>query len=99
MLAEKNDKIAKAYTILEVMSQDRVARMAYEAREAEIRDQLTREEEAREAIEEGIQKGIQQGIEQGKIDMTRKMLEAGMEVAQVQQISGLSLEQIEQLKK
>ncbi|MDD4627401.1 MAG: Rpn family recombination-promoting nuclease/putative transposase, partial [Syntrophomonas sp.] len=54
MLATKNEEIKKALSILEIVSQDEKARMLYEAREAEIRDQITRIDSARE---EGIEEG------------------------------------------
>jgi len=46
MLAEKNQDIKKAYDLLQIVSKDEKARMLYEAREAELRDQLTRMESA-----------------------------------------------------
>ena len=42
MLAEKNQDIKKAYDLLQIISKDEKARMLYDAREAELRDQLTR---------------------------------------------------------
>lgn len=42
MLAEKNKDIKKAYDLLQIISKDEKAGMLYEAREAELRDQLTR---------------------------------------------------------
>ncbi len=42
MLAEKNQDIKKAYDLLQIISKDEKARMLYDAREAALRDQLTR---------------------------------------------------------
>lgn len=56
MLAEKNENIKTAYEILKRVSKSKEARMAYDARQAEIMDQLTRENTARE---EGMQEGIE----------------------------------------
>ena len=42
MLAEKNTDIGNAYNLLKIISKDEKARMAYEAREAELMDQRTR---------------------------------------------------------
>ena len=47
MLAKKNENIKEAYEILQKVSKSKEARMAYEARQAEIMDQLTREETAK----------------------------------------------------
>jgi len=41
MLAEKNQNIKKAYDLLQIISKDEKARMLYEAREAERRDQIS----------------------------------------------------------
>ncbi len=48
MLAKKNENIKAAYEILQRVSKSKEARMAYEARQAEIMDQLTREKSAEE---------------------------------------------------
>ena len=58
MLAEKNKDIKKAYDLLQIISKDELARMRYEAREAELRDQLTRIKTAkREGKAEGRAEG------------------------------------------
>jgi len=41
MLADKNQDIKKAYDLLQIISKDEKARMLYEAREAERRDQIS----------------------------------------------------------
>ncbi|MDD3880197.1 MAG: DUF4351 domain-containing protein, partial [Syntrophomonas sp.] len=69
MLATKNEEIKKALSILEIVSQDEKARMLYEAREAEIRDQITRIESAREeGLKEGMEKGMEKGMEEGEVN-------------------------------
>ncbi|MEQ8199553.1 MAG: DUF4351 domain-containing protein [Clostridiaceae bacterium] len=66
MLAKKNENIKSAYHILQKMSRNKEARMAYEARQAEIMDQLTREKTAKEeGMAEGIVKGRMEGIVEG----------------------------------
>lgn len=47
MLAEKNENIKTVYEILQRVSKSKEARMAYEATQAEIMDQLTREKSTR----------------------------------------------------
>lgn len=68
MIAEKDNHIKKAYEILQVASMDKAKRLAYEAREAELMDQRTREEDARE-------QGIQQGVQQAKLESARAFLD------------------------
>jgi len=69
MLAEKNQDIKKAYDILQIVSKDEKARMLYEAREAELRDQLTRMESAET-------KGEAKGEVKGMIRSICQFLEA-----------------------
>ena len=56
MLAKKNEDILEAYDAIKVASMSKEARMAYEARIAEIMDSKTREYEA---WEDGERKGIE----------------------------------------
>ena len=91
MLAEKNEGIQRAYEVLKRVSEDEAARMAYEAREAEIRDQLTREKVARE-------EGIEEGIEQGKIEVAKKLIFANIDMSIIVMSTGLSEEQITKIK-
>ncbi len=63
-----------------------------------------REKGKKEGIKEGIKQGIKQGIEQGieqgskqsKIEMAKKMLDF-MNIEQIEEITGLSLKEIDQL--
>ncbi|MBW6408743.1 Rpn family recombination-promoting nuclease/putative transposase [Clostridium weizhouense] len=95
MLAEKNENIKTAYEILERASKSKEARMAYEARQAEIMDQMTREKTARE---EGLRKGIEQGIEKGKIENARSFLLLGVDIEKVAKGTGLSIDFVKKLK-
>lgn len=102
MLAQQNENIKTAYEILERASRTKAARLAYEAREAEIMDQLTREKTAKEeGIEEGIQKGMQQGIQKGiqqeKIEIAKKLIGL-LEDEIIAEKTGLSTEEIRKLK-
>ncbi|WP_322907670.1 Rpn family recombination-promoting nuclease/putative transposase [Paenibacillus campi] len=77
VLTMNEPKLKKAMTTLEFLSQDREARMRYEARQKFLHDQASLMEAAKnaeiygfkagieEGIERGIEKGIKQGIEQG----------------------------------
>lgn len=96
MLAKKNEKIKKAYSILEVISKDDTARAAYEAREAELHDQMTRLKSARE---EGLKEGIEKGKIEMAIEMARKLLSMGLSSEQIANASGISVDEIEKIKK
>ena len=58
MLAQKNPYIESAYEHLQIISQDKEKRLAYEAREKAIRDH---NQMMREAIEQGMEQGIEAG--------------------------------------
>ena len=59
--------IEKAYEMLEIMSKSKEKRMAYEARQAEIMDQRTREKIAKE-------QGIKQGEEKKAKEIAKPLL-------------------------
>ncbi|SHH84700.1 hypothetical protein [Clostridium intestinale] len=94
MLAERNENIKTAYEILQRVSKSKEARMAYEARQAEIMDQLTREKSARE---EGIREGIREGIEKGKIDIARNLIGL-LDDETIANKTGLSIDIVKSLK-
>jgi len=73
MLAEKNQDIKKAYDLLQIISKDEKARMLYEAREAERRDQLSW---MKSAEEKGEAKGQAKGEAKGKTEAICEYLEA-----------------------
>lgn len=84
MLAKKNVNIKKAYDLLQVISQDDNARMAYEARETEIRDQMTR---------------IKSAEERSKMEIATNLLKLGVSIDIIIKATGLSEEKIIQIKK
>ena len=50
------------------------------------------------SMKQGIEKGMKQGLEQRSLEIARKMLAKGMDAASVMEITGLSAEQMQQLK-
>lgn len=92
MLAEKNNDIKKAYSLLQIISKDEKARMLYEARQAEISDQLTR-------IKSAEEKGREEGREEGKIRVAENLLKLGLNVKQIADAAELSEEKVMELKK
>ena len=99
VLAQKDKDIEKAVHILEYLSEDEQARMAYEARQAQIRDEITREEEA---IERGMEKGIKQGIKQGQMDekikIAKKMLLQKIDIEIISEVTDLSIDEINKIQ-
>ena len=49
-------------------------------------------------MKQGMEKGMEKGLEQRSLEIARKMLAKGMDVASVMEITGLSAEQMQQLK-
>lgn len=52
----------------------------------------------KQGMEKGMEKGMKQGLEQRSLEIARKMLAKGMDAASVMEITGLSAEQMQQLK-
>ena len=73
MLAERNENIKVAYEILQRVSRSKEARVAYEARQAEIMDQMTREKSAE-----------QKGIDRTKIEIARNFLNMDFQQSKLQ---------------
>lgn len=60
---------------------------------------LSDEDEERLLKNSFIEKGIEQGIEQNKISTAKKMLEKNIDIDSIKEITGLSLDEIKELKK
>ena len=88
MLAEKNKDIKKAYDLLKIISKDEKAKMLYEARQAEISDELTRLKSAEE-----------KGSTEKALRVAEKMLRRGDSIEDIVDITELSKEKVIELKK
>jgi predicted transposase/invertase (TIGR01784 family) len=104
MLAARNHDIGNAFDLLQIISKDEKARMAYEAREAELMDQRTRIKSAFTKGEEiGIKKGeelgIKKGIDEGKAEIIRALLAGGMQAEVVSAISGMDITRVIEIQK
>jgi predicted transposase/invertase (TIGR01784 family) len=91
MLAEKNKDIKKAYGLLQIISKDEKARMLYEARQAEISDQLTR-------IKSAEEKGIEKGATEKAIKVAEKMIIKGLSMDDIAEITELTVERLIEIK-
>ena len=56
------------------------------------------EKSMKQGIEKGMKQGLEKGLEQRSLEIARKMLAKGMDAASVMEITGLSAEQMLQLK-
>ena len=96
MLSHKNQDIATAYDLLKIISQEDRARMAYEARKAELMDQRSRIKSALAKGEEiGVKKSDQIGIKKGErivtIKIIRSLLANGMDVEKIAALTGVDI--------
>lgn len=87
MLAQKNESIKKAYNLLQIISKDEKARMIYEAREAELRDQLTR-----------IKSAEEKGANEKSIKIAKNLLKMGLSIEQVATAAEITIEQVKKIK-
>jgi len=83
MLANKNNDIAYAFDLLKIISNDEKARMAYEAREAELMDQRTR-----------LNSALKKGERKAKTVMILRLLSKGMRASEIAEIAGLDVAEI-----
>jgi predicted transposase/invertase (TIGR01784 family) len=95
MHAEKNKDIGKAVSILEIISHDEKKRMAYEAREAEIKDQATR-------IKTIAKKNREEGMSIGERNKAKKiakdMLDDNVPILKIMKYTKLTEEEVLGLK-
>ena len=100
MLAKKNKDIKKAYDLLQIISKDEKSRMLYEARQAEISDQLTRLKSAEaKGMEKGIEKGIEKGKKRNAMENATNFIKLGINEEIVAKGTGLTIEEVIEIKK
>jgi predicted transposase/invertase (TIGR01784 family) len=51
----------------------------------------------KQGIQQGLQQGLQQGIVKGKLETARKLKQKGLSIQEIAEITGLSIEEVEQL--
>ncbi len=87
MLAARNHDIGNAFDLLQIISKDEKARMAYEAREAELMDQRTR-------VKSAHKNGIKIGKVEGKAEIIQTMLSRGVSPNDVATFTGIDLHDV-----
>jgi len=88
MLAQKNKNIGSAYDLLKIISKDEKARMAYEAREAELMDQRTR-----------VKSALEKGKAEGKAELIQALLRGGMRLDQIASMAGMDMREVAEIQK
>ena len=74
--------------MLKIISKDENARMAYEAREAELMDQRTR-----------VRSALVKGKAEGKAEIIHALLRGGMGVDEIASMAGMEMKDVEQIQK
>ncbi len=95
MLAGRDPYIDSAYEHLRVISQDEHKRQEYEARQKAFRDYNASMEEAEER---GIEIGERRGEDKKAFEIARKMIAQGYGVEGIVSLTGLTAEQVENLR-
>ncbi len=99
-IAGTDQVIERAYEELNQFNWSEEELLLYEEEVKRIMDNLAAEEYTfKQGKTEGIQQGIQQGIENRNIEIAKQMLKKGTEISFIEEITGLSKETIEKLKK
>ena len=93
---KENEEIKKANEEYEYLTGDEAERRLALLREEAIRDEKTMLKGSRE---EGIEIGRKEGKKENKIEIAKNMLKKGMEISIIAEITELSVEEIEKLKK
>lgn len=107
-IAMNNPVIKEALNYEMVFSQDEIKRRQYEIQEKAIRDYnstivYNRKEGLKEGLEKGLKEGLKEGLKKGAedkaIEIALKMLENGSDVNFIADVTGLSVEKINEIKK
>ncbi len=106
ILIKEDPIIFRADEEYENFTRDEELVAAHEAREKYLHDEASRIEDAEAAgmargmqkgMQKGIERGIAEGIAKGKVEDAKKMKGKGLSIQDIQDITGLSKEQIESL--
>ena len=57
-----------------------------------------RDEATKKGIKQGLEQGLERGTEQSKNEIARNMLKKGLDISLISEVTGLSNEQINNLK-
>ena len=97
-MAEKEKEIKEAIETLEDISSDEEKERIAELRQKYIMDRTSEIRTAKEiGVKEGLEEGIKEGINKEKREIAKRMLQKGMPLESIAEITGLSKEIIEQL--
>ena len=98
-LAMNEQEVREALMEWENSSANKENKVLYEARLKFLRDQLSnirgeRREGREEGLKEGMEKGMEKGIKEGIRNVAKNLLETGMPIEKITEVTGLSEEEI-----
>lgn len=105
-IMNENKGIKRAKEELDKLSQDEHERWLADMREKAIRDEMAirdygYKEGLQKGLDDGLKEGIKQGIEQGEknkqIEIAKKLINKKMEISIISEITGLTIQEIENL--
>ena len=95
----ENEHIRKAIDELEQVSGDEKLRRIAELREKAIRDEQAAMAYAKEhGYNEGYEEGERKGKKQKQLEIVKKLLQKDMKIEEIEEITGLSIEKIKEIK-
>lgn len=110
MATEKELAIRRAVEELERLTADPALQRILDAEELARMDEIVlRKQNIREGLEQGLKEGLQQGLQQGleqgleqgrkneKEDIAKKLLNMGLDVEKISEITGLTIDEINEL--
>ena len=76
--------------------------MLYEDRRASLLDKVSALENAerkglQKGLQQGLEKGLEQGLEKGKKETAKNLLDKGLDIEFVSEVTGLSIDEIKML--
>ena len=103
MASKENKKIKKALEILDEMSMDEKEWEEYQSRfmaELDYNSGIAtaRADGEKAGLEKGLKEGKKEGIKENKIEIAKKLIKMNMDLKQIKEITGLSIEELENIK-
>lgn len=97
-IAMQDPVLSKAMEEWEKSSDDPQVREEYLARRKAVLDEMAAVREAELRLREAIKQSKKEGIKEGKNEIAKKLLDKGMDVTAISQITGILEEELRHLK-
>ena len=103
MASKENKEIKKSLEILDEMSMDEKEWEEYQSRfmaELDYNSGIAtaRADGEKAGLEKGLKEGKKEGIKENKIEIAKKLIKMNIDLKQIKEIIGLSIEELENIK-